>query len=232
MSGLLITVLVILGAFGLYGYMRGFVRVVFSIVAIFLVIGLVSLMTPYTAAFLKEQTPLYNSVREKCIESIQLKAQEEMQQNAEQQEQINGIELPQQWQEFFSDKAIGAADGFMENNGVYEQMGDYAAGIIVKGIAFLITLIIVALVLGLLVNLLDIIAKLPVLDSMNHIGGLAAGLVQGLLVVWILFVIITVCQTTSFGQEMMESINGNIFLKLLYEYNGIEYVVMRVLTGQ
>ena len=48
MDMLLVVVLVILAGFGLHGYLRGMVRVLFSLVAIFLTIGLATALAPYT----------------------------------------------------------------------------------------------------------------------------------------------------------------------------------------
>ena len=70
MDMLLVAVLVIVAGFGLHGYLRGMVRVLFSLAAVFLTIGLATALSPYTEAFLRNQTPLYDTVREKCTGSF------------------------------------------------------------------------------------------------------------------------------------------------------------------
>ena len=73
---LLVVVLVILAGFGLHGYIRGMVRVVFSLLAVFLTIGFATLLTPYIFEFFQTQTPLYDTIQEKCTEYLQDRAEE------------------------------------------------------------------------------------------------------------------------------------------------------------
>lgn len=227
MDILLIAVLIILAGFGLHGYIRGMVRMIFSLVAVFLTIGIASWMTPYTAEFLRNQTPLYDSVKEKCMELVQQKAEEGMEQKAEEQEKITvfGIEVPSQVQDFFSENAVDKVDGLMRDSGVYEQLAAQIAETVIQRMAWILSFVVVVILLGILIHVLDLIAKLPVLNSINHAGGLAVGLVEGILIVWILFFVITLCQGSEFGSRMMESIGENPFLKLLYDNNIIEQLL-------
>ena len=48
MDILFIVVLLILAGFGLHGYLRGMVHILFSLVAVFLTIGLATAFAPYT----------------------------------------------------------------------------------------------------------------------------------------------------------------------------------------
>lgn len=181
MDILLIAVLVILGCFGLHGYLRGMVRMVFSLAATFLAIGLACWATPYVGEFLQAQTPLQEFIQEKCIEAIQ--------------ENI-GLDL----------------------EGSIEQVANLAA----QRIAWIVSFILISILLGVLVHVLDILAKLPVIESINHLGGLAVGLLEGVVVVWILLFVIVLCQGTEWGRPMMESIQQNPLLRLLYENNVLE----------
>ncbi|MCI9137050.1 MAG: CvpA family protein [Lachnospiraceae bacterium] len=222
MDILLIVILVLLGGMALHGYLRGMVRMVFSLIAIFLVIGITSWIFPYTAVFLQEQTPLYDAVQENCIEAVQKKlgenAADKTQKPKEQQESENitmfGIEIP-----------AGVQDFFQEN--VVEQAAGQIAEVILQRIAWILTFLAVSLLMGVLVHVLDLIAKLPVLESVNHMGGLVVGLLEGLVIVWILFLVITLCQGNEWGSQMMEEVQENVFLKLLYENNPIEKLIMR-----
>ena len=55
MDLLLIVVLILLGCFGLHGYLRGLVRMVFSLAAVTLAVLLASWAAPYTEQFLQPQ---------------------------------------------------------------------------------------------------------------------------------------------------------------------------------
>lgn len=179
MDLLLIVVLILLGGFGLHGYLRGLVRMVFSLAAVSLAILLASWAAPYTAQFLKAQTPLYAFIQEKCMEAVKVD--------------------------------MGMAV-------------DVVADLVVERIAWTLTFILVVAAFGLLAHALDIIAKLPGIDSINHIGGLIVGLAEGLLVVWILFYVIALCQGSEWGAQMMDSIQEDQLLKFLYDNNILDHI--------
>lgn len=231
MSILLVAVILILTGFALHGYIKGIVRVVFSLISIFLTIGMVTWMTPYVSEFLQTKTPVYRNIQEKCIESVRVKSKQKVEEKVEEQipAQIAGIEIPKEWQEKLEGLTEGTADEILEQSGVYEEMGARMANTIVNIIACIISLIIVIIVLRILVIMLDIVARLPVLKSLNRLGGLAAGAVEGIIVVWILFFVITLCQTSDLGRQLLNDINGNCFLKILYENNIVEYLMLRVI---
>lgn len=254
MDMLLIVVIVILAGFGVHGYLRGMVRVLFSLVAIFLTIGLATALTPYTAQFLRTQTPLYDTVKEACTERLQGMAEEEIQKKAEEiggdgeakkqenpdskdantQEQeeltILGMKVPKELQSFLSGNATEQANELIQDSGIYEKLGDYVAEQVLQRASWLLSFVIILILLSVVVHLLDLIAKLPVLNSINHMGGLAVGLLQGLVVVWILFLVVTLCQGSEFGRQMLLSIQGNVFLKFLYDNNVIERFIMGMLS--
>ena len=68
---------------------------------------------------------------------------------------------------------------------------------------------------------LDVVSNLPVLGFVNRLAGGGAGLLCALVVVWVLFIIITLLYTTSFGKEMYDVILGNDITKMIYENNPI-----------
>ncbi|WP_143524476.1 CvpA family protein [Roseburia sp. 499] len=230
MNVLFAVVVIILALFTFQGYRKGLIRVFFSLISLFLTIGLVVWMSPYVSDFL-EKTPVYHNIQQKCVESIQGKAQNEMAQEAGVQEtiEIAGIEIPKEWQELLTQRTAETADGLLEQSGVYQEIGNYVAGIIINVMACVITFIVVFLVLRILINLLDIIAKLPVLNGMNHLGGTLAGAIEGIIVVWIIFFAITVCKSSELCQGLLIDINQNALLKILYENNLVEYILMRVI---
>lgn len=230
MSVLFAVVVIILAGFTLHGYIKGLVRVVFSLVSIFLTIVLAAWMTPYVSEILAK-TPIYQNIQEKCVESIREKTSAEVeQQTGGQPLQIAGIEIPKEWQELLAQTTEEAADSLFEESGIYEEAGNYVAGVIINAMSCVLTFIIVFLILRILINILDIVAKLPVLNCMNHLGGTVAGALEGIIVIWILFFVITLCQSSEFCQGLLGDINRNSFLKILYENNLVEHILMQVIS--
>lgn len=90
---------------------------------------------------------------------------------------------------------------------------------ILNAIGFFITFLIVSIGVAILCFTLDIISKLPVLHQINTLSGAIAGALEGLVLVWIGFIIITMLGSTAFGQEALGLIAENELLSYLYNNN-------------
>lgn len=121
-------------------------------------------------------------------------------------------------------------DLLLENNNsaIYEELGvryfaEYIAGymsnMVVEIVSFLLTFIFAFVIVKALSAVIDIIGELPVIGALNHAGGAVIGIAQGLLLVWILFLIITVVCTTEFGKECFRMIEESQILTILYNTN-------------
>ncbi len=122
------------------------------------------------------------------------------------------------------------------NSAIYEKLGvtsfaafvaKYMAKVVVNVAAFLLTLIVVTIVLRAIIFSLNVIADLPVFGFVNRLAGGALGLIGVLIVVWVVFVVITMLYTTEIGKEMFGLIESNAVLTAIYEHNPI----MRLATA-
>lgn len=102
-----------------------------------------------------------------------------------------------------------------------QYVGNFLAKLIINIVSFLGTFILVTVLFRAILFALDIISELPVLGLINRLAGGAAGAVGALIVVWVLFIVITLLYTTSFGKEIYQMIQNDDILKLLYDYNPI-----------
>ena len=98
---------------------------------------------------------------------------------------------------------------------------------IINAIAFVVTLILAIIALAILCKTLDLLAKLPLLKQINAVAGLGAGVVEGLLLVWILFVILTMFAGSEFGRSSLEMIAENPLLDFLYKNNMVSKFIAR-----
>lgn len=102
-----------------------------------------------------------------------------------------------------------------------EYVGNFLSELILNILAFLCTFILVTIVVRAVIFALDIVSNLPVLGILNRIAGGIIGLGGALIIVWTAFIVITLLYVTSFGKEMYELIDTDLFLKTLYQYNPI-----------
>ena len=213
MNWALMLVLLVLVCCAIYGYTKGFLRIVFSLVAWVIVLVFVSWATPHVSQWIQENTTIYEKIEAACEESVRRAAQGKMEEGAAEQYGEAGelgLDLPESVMAQIVSGASGAADTALAETGVYAGIAQSLAGFIVQGIAF-VTVLISAL--------LGIVSHIPILKGVNRFTGMLAGLMEGLLIVWIAFYIVALCSTGETGRVIVSYINQSAFLKELYENN-------------
>ena len=98
---------------------------------------------------------------------------------------------------------------------------------ILNAIGFFVTFLIASIGVAILCFTLDIISKLPVLHQINTLAGAITGALEGLVLVWIGFIIITMLGSTTFGQEALGLITENELLSYLYNNNILSRSIFR-----
>ena len=102
-----------------------------------------------------------------------------------------------------------------------EYVGSFLAKLVIHVVAFLCTFILVTIIIRAVVFALDIVSSLPVLGLLNRMAGGVIGILGAMIIVWTLFVLITLLYTTSFGKEAYAMIQSDSILQMLYTYNPI-----------
>lgn len=211
-------ILLILAAFTLSGWSRGFVRVFAGMFFFLASTVLVYYATPYISDFIKENTPIYQAVEENCREMLK---GGEGQENSglEQKKFIEGLGLPEALEKQLLGRSDSGSSVDRAVEGVSDYLAEYMAGLILNILTFVVTLAAVNLVLRMTVLTLDNLAKLPVLNSINKAFGMVLGAAQGLLVVWVAFLVITAFGNTDAGRKLLEMIHESPILDFLYNIN-------------
>ena len=127
---------------------------------------------------------------------------------------IEGAEIPREMQT----QAIQQADlpnvfksllAVNNNSEIYQQLGvetfaqyvgSYLAKLIINIVAFLITFVLISIILRAIVFALDIVSSLPGVGIVNRLAGGVIGMVGAMVIVWTLYIIITLMYTTTVGK--------------------------------
>ena len=94
--------------------------------------------------------------------------------------------------------------------------------------SYVLAFIIASIGLNIACGVLDIVAKLPVLNQINKTGGLLVGLVEGVLRVSVIFIVIDMFAATQWGNTLLIMIHSNEYVKMLYENNWL-YMLWNIL---
>lgn len=224
MNWLFIATLLIIGGGAFLGWRAGFIKTVFSLVSTIAVIILTILFSPMVTKMLKGSDVIYGGIRGQLASVIHFP---DMEEGTTTDAFIDGLSLPDSIKDTLkSNEAISEYAGArLEELEAY--ICDTLADIIVNAIGFIVTFLVAAAGLALLCFVLNIISKLPVLHQINTLAGVAAGALEGLVVVWIFFIVITMFGTTEFGRETLALISENPVLSFLYDSNLLSGFITR-----
>lgn len=101
------------------------------------------------------------------------------------------------------------------------------ADIVLNAIVHIVVFILIFVAVRIVVSLTGLLGKLPVIKQANKLGGLALGLVEGLIAVWVLFVVITAAGSMSWAADALASIGNNGFLSFLYDNNPLVWSIFK-----
>ena len=230
MNLLTIIVIIIFAISILRGYRKGFIKSLASMVSIILSIILVNFATPYVSDFLKTQTPVYDYILEKCEDafSVSLTSESRQQTNSSalQDTAIEALPIPEVLRNLLKENNTPEKYAELAVHTFTQYVPSYMANLILSIVSFVVSWILVISFLWLAVMTLDFIAELPVIHGINQILGLVLGFFQGLIIIWIAFLIITVFSHTNVGGQLMAMITESPILETLYDAN----ILLNLLT--
>ncbi len=145
-----------------------------------------------------------------------------------QQEAINAADLPDIFKDLL---AVNNNSEIYEELGVNtfaQYVGSFLAKVIINIISYLGTFLIATIILRAIIFALDIVAELPVFGLINRLAGGVIGFVGAAIIVWILFVVVTLLYTTVIGKDIYQAIQGNGILKFLYDNNPIMSMAAKI----
>lgn len=145
-----------------------------------------------------------------------------------QQEAISEADLPDIFKDLLS---------VNNNSEIYEELGvetfaqyvgNFLSKLIINIVSFLGIFLIVTIILRAVIFALDIVEDLPVLGILNRLAGGAVGFACALIIVWVLFIVVTLLYTTVIGKDMYDTVQGNGMLKMLYDCNPIMKMAAKI----
>lgn len=216
MNWLLFIVIFVIVGCAIGGYRKGLIKVVFSLASSLLALILVGLLSPFVGNFIQEHTSMRTFVQEKSSAMVaEWNQNQDASTEAGRLAAIDHYEIPDFLKSYL--KSGHTADAMKQ--GFNDFISGRIADMVISITAFIATYLVMLLILHVLAQVLDLMAKLPVLKSVNRIGGLAAGLLEGLLSVWIFFLLLTFLCTIEFGKLCMQMIAHSQILSWLFDKN-------------
>lgn len=220
MNNLLIITAIIFLICIIVGAAQGFLKIAASLAATVLILAIGMFASPYVSRGILKMTPLESKVQEKCTEIFSLGGLGEIELPREQQMTvIENAKLPKVFRELLAENNNSEIYQTLGIHTFSEYIGSYLAKIIADFAAFLLTTLVVSIVVHIVMYIIGFISRLPVIGGINRAAGGILGIGMALVIVWLLFLVITLGYQTDIGQKCFENINDSRVLTYLYENN-------------
>lgn len=198
-------ILIVIMALGIYlGYRKGFIRTLFSMIGLLLAVILALISYKTVVNVVVEKTGIYDKV----YNYIETKVDNSQ----------TSINMPDALQEYLdADVIVNQAQSSIAN-----KITNF-----VINIGTLIILIIVFYVIIIIIRIvLDNVAKLPIFNIFNKLGGAALGGIKTYVMILILFTIINLIGVVGKGQTIIKMVDNSLIAKKIYYSNPISEIIV------
>lgn len=228
MNWILVAVIGIVAVLGWLGLKKGLIKMVFSLVSTIVALLVAMLFSPVVAGMMKNNEAVVGFFDEKISAIVDFSTEEAVEETESKQSSlIEALPLPETFKESILENNTAENYVSMQVQNFEDYVCRQITNVIINAIAFVVTLILAAIALALLCNALNLLAKLPLLRQINAIAGLAAGVAEGILLVWVLFAILTMFGGSEFGKDALSMIAENPLLDFLYKNNMVSKFIAR-----
>ncbi len=208
------------------GLRRGFIRKAVSAVSLIVTLVLVTYLTPQITNFIQNNTSLHENLQQKCSD-IFLSGEYNEDVKTDQVLMIENMELPDNIKEMLLENNNTEAYDFLEVSGFHDYVGAYLANMIINALAYLLSFVIIWTAIRAILLAMDVVTMLPILHGINKLAGGVLGIVYGVALVWIAFLLVTILCNGELGRQFFALITANPFLLFLYNQN----VIMKIVFG-
>lgn len=256
MNWILICVLAILAICGYAGWKKGIIRIVLSLAVMVVTIVVTIFVAPLLGKAIKEHTTLYDGLYKSVEQAVMSSnlfggAEEKVQaelddtlleeaDDSQVKQYVSQVAEVLRLPDSIADQVEDVVDADyiaqLQTEGntavkavVSKVVAERMAQIIFNAIIHIAVFAALFVILRLAVSVTGIISMLPVIYEANKVLGLAVGLIEGLLFVWIFFALITAFGSQEWAAQALTDIGSSRLLSFLYDNNFILKSVFRSL---
>lgn len=215
---ILIIVCAIMAIYMIVGAYRGLVKTAFSLLTLAVAVFIAGQAGPYAGKVL-QRTVVYEVIEGGIEDRVSDFAWQQAEKAGEQIEVIDRMPLPQVLRRSLVENNNQEIYNALNIDAFAQYLSAYLACLVLNAFGFILAFILALIVLKALESGLDLLSKLPVIHAFNGLGGACVGAVKGIIVVWVLCIVVTMIASTSLGIYILEQINNNQILSLIYNNN-------------
>lgn len=204
------------------GYSRGFIKTLFDLLSMVITFALTYYLYPFVSKFIMTETGIYKNLSESISKTFDFDKLLEGAVSKEMQfDAIKTLPLPENFKEILSANNNPEMFKLLDVSSFTEYISSTLASIVVNIVVFIVLFIAIYIVLTILVNMLNLISKLPVLNKVNKLSGGALGLIMGIGFVFVGLTVLSIVISTNNTTDIVAFIDGSSVGSYLYYNNPI-----------
>lgn len=224
---LLLGVLIFLAVMFYMGFKKGILRILLSFVSTIVAFMLAMFLSSPIENFIKNNTSVYNSMKKQMTVYVEDYIEEgiDLSDIENQKKAIKKLELPSVIKDKLIDENISKDKTDLGVEKFSELIAASLADILIQAGVVIILYLIIKIVLRVIISVLNIISRLPLIGELNKSLGGILGIVEGVLVLWVLCIALTALSGTDTGEQILSAISSNSILNFIYSNN----IIMKIL---
>ena len=211
------------------GYRKGFFKSAASAIGLVLAVLPTAILYPGVNKLLCQYTVLDDVIEQKIIEKFELPEETKTATRNEEIDTIENLDLPDNVKGWLIANCNG--ETFLESgvDNVCSYIAKSLTAMVMRGISYVLTLLVLLLLLHILIMVLDVANYIPIVKSINKAGGAIFGAGQGILIVWIFMGIVTLLSTFSWAYQVIQMIDESPLLAWLYKKDIFLKIIVDIL---
>ena len=211
------------------GYRKGFFKSAASAIGIVLAVLLTAILYPGVNKLLCQYTVLDDVIEQKIIEKFELPEETKTATRNEEIDTIENLDLPDNVKGWLIANCNG--ETFLESgvDNVCSYIAKSLTAMVMRGISYVLTLLVLLLLLHILIMVLDVANYIPIVKSINIAGGAIFGAGQGIFIVRIFMGIVTLLSTFSWAYQVIQMIDESPLLAWLYKKDIFLKIIVDIL---
>lgn len=219
-----IIILLIMAICIFFGYKKGLIRVAVNILGFFIALLIALILYTPISNFIINHTPIEETLQEAIsgtVKSYVIK---------ENEEEIKNEETTDNSPKVMTDYINGFIEKEKQNvqqteKEIIDNVSKTVAINLIKIAVGILVFIIAKIALIFVKVLAKLISNLPIIGQFNKLGGAIYGILQGLLVIYILFAVLSVFAPTMEESGLLTAVNSSTIGSIMYNNNIILKIV-------
>lgn len=216
---LLIIILLLALVCMIHGASKGILSIIYGMLSWIFVFWFISFASPFVSDTLVNQTDISATIQERIEENLHNKYE-----NSEEKESGTGTEavlnlIPATIKEAVNDSVQSSIDAMIT------ALAVELTAAAIKGISSILTVIIACILVWLVGRLVFLIGKAPGLRTINKWLGIAAGLIEALLITWLVMYIADCFPASALGEFIISNAQADQILEYIYSNNLLETII-------